>query len=198
MSETTAKPPRRKIPVLALLPLVIFGMLAILFFIQLQSGKDTSQIPSALIDKPVPEFSLAALEGLNRDGTAIPGLATADLEGRVAVVNIFASWCAPCRAEHPLLMDLARDKRVLLTGINYKDKGPNARRFLGSLGNPYERVGVDEKGRASIEWGVYGIPETFIIGADGRIRYKFIGPLSPQSYRDVFLPQLEEAISAAQ
>lgn len=198
MSETTAKPPRRRIPVLVLLPLLIFGLLALLFFVQLQSGKDTSQIPSALIDKPVPEFSLPALEGLNRDGAAIPGLATGDLTGHVTVVNIWASWCAPCRAEHPLLMELAKDDRIVLAGINHKDKGPNARRFLGSLGNPYDRVGIDEKGRASIEWGVYGVPETFIVGADGRIRYKFIGPLSPQSYRDIFLPQLEEALAAAQ
>ncbi|AXS38917.1 DsbE family thiol:disulfide interchange protein [Breoghania sp. L-A4] len=198
MTDTTDKtsPPRRKIPVLVLLPLVVFGLLAVLFFVQLRSGKDTSAIPSALIDKSVPEFVLPALDGLERDGAPVPGLASADLKGRVSVVNIFASWCAPCRAEHPLLMDLARDDRIALTGINYKDKGPNARRFLGSLGNPYERVGVDENGRAAIDWGVYGVPETFIIGADGRIRYKFIGPLSPQSYRSVFLPQLEKVLAA--
>lgn len=193
-----AEQPRRRIPVLVLLPLIVFGGLAVLFFVQLQSGKDVSQIPSALIDKPVPEFSLPALDGLAKDGSPVPGLATADLTGRVTVVNIWASWCAPCRAEHPLLMELARDERIVLAGINYKDKAENARRFLGSLGNPYSRVGVDEKGRAAIDWGVYGVPETFIVGAGGRIRYKFIGPLTPESYRDVFLPKLEEALAAAQ
>ena len=187
---------RRRLPVMALLPLVVFSLLAVLFLFQLVSGKDTSEVPSALIGKPAPEFTLPPVPDLTREGAAVPGVARADLLGKVSVVNIFASWCAPCRQEHPLLEELARSGRAQMVGINYKDKPENARRFLGSLGNPYERVGADDKGRAAIDWGVYGVPETFIVDEAGTIRYKFIGPLSPDSYRDVFLPQLQKVLDA--
>ena len=189
-------PARRGLPVMALLPLVVFSLLAVLFLFQLVSGKDTSEVPSALIGKPAPEFTLPPVPELTRDGAAVPGVSRADLPGKVSVVNVFASWCAPCRQEHPLLEELARSGKAQMIGINYKDKPENARRFLGSLGNPYDLVGADDKGRAAIDWGVYGVPETFIVDAAGTIRYKFIGPLSPESYQDVFLPQLQKVLDA--
>uniref|UniRef100_UPI003BAB5A78 DsbE family thiol:disulfide interchange protein n=1 Tax=Stappia sp. TaxID=1870903 RepID=UPI003BAB5A78 len=189
-------PARRGLPVMALLPLVVFSLLAVLFLFQLVSGKDTSEVPSALIGKPAPEFTLPPVPELTRDGAAVPGVSRADLLGKVSVVNVFASWCAPCRQEHPLLEELARSGKAQMVGINYKDKPENARRFLGSLGNPYDLVGADDKGRAAIDWGVYGVPETFIVDAAGTIRYKFIGPLSPESYQDVFLPQLQKVLDA--
>ncbi|WP_293717383.1 DsbE family thiol:disulfide interchange protein [Stappia sp.] len=189
-------PARRGLPVMALLPLVVFSLLAVLFLFQLVSGKDTSEVPSALIGKPAPEFTLPPVPELTRDGAAVPGVSRADLLGKVSVVNVFASWCAPCRQEHPLLEELARSGKAQMIGINYKDKPENARRFLGSLGNPYDLVGADDKGRAAIDWGVYGVPETFIVDAAGTIRYKFIGPLSPESYQDVFLPQLQKVLDA--
>jgi len=188
--------PRRRVPLLALLPLIVFGLLSALFLVQLLSGKDASQVPSALIDKPAPEFDLPPVPELTEAGQPVPGVARADLLGTVSVVNVFASWCVPCRQEHPLLEDLARSGKAQMIGINYKDKPENARRFLGTLGNPYARVGADENGRAAIDWGVYGVPETFIVDAAGTIRYKFIGPLSPQSYREVFLPQLERVLAS--
>ncbi len=188
--------PKRGIPVFALLPLVVFSALALLFLFQLMSGKDTSLVPSALIDKPAPEFTLPPVAELQRDGEAVLGLSRSDLLGRVSVVNIFASWCVPCRQEHPLLEVLSKDERVQLVGINYKDKPENARRFLGTLGNPYALVGADEAGRATIDWGVYGVPETFIVDRKGTIRYKFIGPLSQETYANVFLPELEKVLLA--
>jgi cytochrome c biogenesis protein CcmG/thiol:disulfide interchange protein DsbE len=186
---------RRRLPLMALLPLVVFGLLAALFLAQLLSGKDASEVPSALIGKPAPEFTLPAVPGLVAKGDPVPGFARADLLGKVSVVNIFASWCAPCRQEHPLLEELAATGKAQLLGVNYKDKPENARRFLGALGNPYDRVGADDKGRAAIDWGVYGVPETFIVDAAGMIRYKFIGPLSEASYRQVFLPELEKVLA---
>ena len=191
-----ASPGKRGFPVLVLLPLVVFMALAGLFMFQLLLGNDPQKIPSALIDKPAPEFSLAAVEGITRDGSPVPGFSGKDLLGKVSVVNVFASWCIPCRDEHPLLEDLAGVEGIQLLGINYKDKPENARRFLGSLGNPYDRIGADTAGRAAIEWGVYGVPETFVIDKQGIIRYKFIGPLSPASYREVFLPELGKIIAA--
>jgi cytochrome c biogenesis protein CcmG/thiol:disulfide interchange protein DsbE len=170
----------RRIRLLYLLPAIVFAGLALLFLIRLFAG-DPSRVPSALIGRPVPDFVLAPLEGLRTDGQPVPGLASADLKGRTTVVNVWASWCAPCRQEHPLLVELARDPSIRVVGINYKDNPENARRFLGALGNPFAAVGVDPNGRTSIDWGVYGVPETFIIGPDGRIRYKHIGPLTPET-----------------
>lgn len=197
--EPVAAPPqRRRLPLVALLPLVVFAGLAVLFLAQLLSGRDTSQVPSALIGRPAPEFVLPPVPDLLGPDGPVPGVSRADLLGKVSVVNIFASWCVPCRQEHPLLEDLARSGRAQMIGINYKDKPENARRFLGALGNPYDLVGADDAGRAAIDWGVYGVPETFIVDAAGTIRYKFIGPLDPQSYREVFLPQLEAVLAAPQ
>jgi cytochrome c biogenesis protein CcmG/thiol:disulfide interchange protein DsbE len=198
LQGAAAARPRRRVPVLAVLPLVIFAGLAGLFLYRLEAGGDTSRVPSALIGKPVPDFVLPPLAGLVEAGAPVPGLATADLKGRVTVVNVFASWCVPCRQEHPLLMQLAKDPSVRLVGINYKDEPENARRFLGSLGNPYAAVGADEKGRAAIDWGVYGVPETFVVGKDGRIAYKFIGPLSDESFERVLKPEIGKAAALGQ
>lgn len=192
MSEQTETPQKRRIPVLVLLPVVIFAALAALFLFQLTMGEDPHTIPSALIGKKAPETDLPPVAGLMDNGAPVPGVSTADLMGKVSVVNVFASWCVPCRQEHPILEELATVDGIQLIGINYKDKPENARRFLGSLGNPYARVGADEKGRVSIDWGVYGVPETYIVDPEGTIRYKFIGPLSPESYVNTFLPELEK------
>lgn len=163
-------------------PLVFFGALAAVFFFQLVSGKDTSELPSALIGKPVPKFELQPLEALVTDGRPVPGLRSQDLLGQISVVNIFASWCAPCRAEHPALMRLAENDDINVVGINYKDQAENARRFLGSLGNPYSRVGVDTTGRTAIEWGFYGIPETLLVDAQGIVRFKIVGPIDAEKF----------------
>lgn len=187
---------KRRLPVVALLPLVVFSALAGLFLVQLLDGGDTSEVPSALIGKPAPEFSLPPVPELERGGEQVAGLSRTDLLGKVSVVNVFASWCVPCRQEHPLLERLSEDGRIQVVGINYKDKPENARRFLGSLGNPYALVGADEAGRATIDWGVYGVPETFIVDAGGTIRFKFIGPLSEETYASTFLPELEKVIAA--
>jgi cytochrome c biogenesis protein CcmG/thiol:disulfide interchange protein DsbE len=177
---------------LFLLPVLVFAALAALFLVQLLRGGDVSRVPSALLGRPVPAFALAPLPGLAREGQPVPGLASPDLKGRVTLVNIWASWCAPCRQEHPILMDLARDGSLRLVGINYKDDPENARRFLGTIGNPFDAVGVDPTGRTAIEWGVYGVPETFVIGPDGTIRHKHIGPLLPEQMPE-FLAKVREA-----
>ncbi|MDX5595005.1 DsbE family thiol:disulfide interchange protein [Pseudovibrio sp. SPO723] len=192
-SEIEKPEPRRWSP-FVLLPIVVFGALALLFFYQLVSGNDPQKLPSALIDKPAPEFVLGPVEGLMKDGKPMPGFAHEDLLGQVSVVNVFASWCAPCRAEHPYLMELSKDDRFQIAGLNYKDTDPKAVRFLTDLGNPYDRVGVDS-GRVGIDWGVYGVPETFIVDREGQIRYKFVGPLDARSFKEVFLPELEKILS---
>jgi cytochrome c biogenesis protein CcmG/thiol:disulfide interchange protein DsbE len=179
-----------------LLPLGIFLSLAMVFFVQLLSGDDPATIPSVLVGKPVPEFSLPPLEGLLREDMSVPGLSTADFADGVSVVNIFASWCGPCRQEHPILEALAEDRRIRVFGINYKDVPENARRFLGELGNPYAAVGVDERGRAAIDWGVYGVPETFLVGPDGIIRHKFIGPLSEEAVKETLMPEIEKLLAS--
>lgn len=187
--ETEAPAPRRRLFVL--LPLLVFLGLAGLFLSQLLSGRDTSEIPSALIGLPAPQISLPPLEGVK-----LPGLDSKSFAGKVTLVNVFASWCAPCREEHPVLLGLSQDKRFTLAALNYKDQPENARRFLGDLGNPYQAIGVDPAGRAAIDWGVYGVPETFVIGKDGKIAYKHVGPLTPESVRTLLLPQVEKALAA--
>lgn len=172
--------PGRRIRLLFLLPVLVFSGLALLFLVRLYAG-DPSRLPSALIGRPAPAFALAPLPGLTRDGQAVPGLSADDVRGKVTIVNVWASWCAPCRQEHPLLMELAKDPAVRVVGINYKDDPENARRFLGALGNPFARVGIDGAGRTAIDWGVYGVPETFVVGPDGTIRHKHIGPLTPDA-----------------
>jgi cytochrome c biogenesis protein CcmG, thiol:disulfide interchange protein DsbE len=185
MSEVAVTSPRRS-PWLYAIPLLVFAALAAVFAKGLFSG-DASKVPSALIGKPAPAVTLAPLEGLQRDGQPVPTFAMADLaKGKATIVNVFASWCAPCRVEHPFLVAMAdsaavKQGKVALVGFNYKDEAENARRFLGALGNPYSAVGVDRAGRAAIDWGVYGVPETFLIGPDGRILEKHVGPLDGQA-----------------
>jgi len=178
-------------------PVVAFMALAALLYVRLYSG-DPSALPSALIGRPAPDLTLPALEGLRGDDGAVPGFSRADLAtGEVTVVNVFASWCAPCREEHPSLLRL-RESGVRLFGLNYKDAPENARRFLGGLGNPYQKVGVDPGGRAAIEWGVYGVPETFVVDGEGRIAFKFVGPLTDESVEKTLRPQIEKARAANQ
>ena len=176
-------------------PLLLFGALAAVFYFQLVSGKDTSELPSALIDKSVPTFDLQPLEGFKHEGQQVPGLKSADLNGKVSLVNIFASWCVPCRAEHPVLMKLAENKELNIVGINYKDRAENARRFLGVLGNPYTRIGVDPRGRTAIEWGFYGIPETLLVGPDGIVRHKIVGPIDPEKFKALKV-KIQELLAA--
>jgi cytochrome c biogenesis protein CcmG/thiol:disulfide interchange protein DsbE len=175
------------------LPLVIFMALAGLFFFGLQSG-DPSRLPSALIGKHVPVFDLPPLEGLNNGRAPVPGLSNKDLaQGDVRIVNFWASWCAPCRDEHPFLVQLAKQSNAPLTGINYKDQTAAARRFLGRFGNPFVAVGVDAKGMTAIEWGVVGMPETFIVGGDGTILHKHVGPINGQIIERQLMPAIKKA-----
>jgi cytochrome c biogenesis protein CcmG, thiol:disulfide interchange protein DsbE len=179
---------------LVLVPLVAFLALAALFVLRLGAG-DPSRIPSALIGHPAPRTDLPPLPGLERDGKAVPGLNSAEFQGRVTVLNVWASWCVPCREEAELLMTVAADPRVRVVGMNYKDQPDNARRFLGRYGNPFAANGTDGNGRAAIEWGVYGVPETFVIGRDGRIAYKLIGPVTPDNLKTALQPAIEKALA---
>lgn len=165
---------------LFILPVALLIGLAVLFAVGLRH--DPSIVPSVLLDKPAPVFDLPPL---SEDQ---PGLATVDLNGKVSLVNVFASWCGPCRVEHPLFMRLAEQGEVPIYGINYKDKAADAKRWLRDLGDPYTRIGVDRDGRVAIEWGVYGVPETFVIDREGTIRFKHVGPLSPEVLSETILP----------
>ena len=184
--------PRRR-SWLVILPLIAFAGLAALFWFRLGSG-DPSRIPSALIGRPAPLTTLPPIEGLTENGAPVPGLDPAAFKGNVSIVNVWASWCVPCHDEAPLLVDLAKDKRIRVIGINYKDAADNARRFLGRYGNPFAAVGADVNGRASIEWGVYGVPETFIVGRNGAIAYKLVGPITPDNIERVLRPEIEKAL----
>jgi cytochrome c biogenesis protein CcmG, thiol:disulfide interchange protein DsbE len=179
-----------------LLPLVFFIGVVLLFLIRLFAG-DPSRIPSALIGHPAPQTALAPISGLERDGKPIPGIDPASFKGAVTLVNVWASWCVPCHDEAPLLVELAHDSRLRIVGINYKDEPENARRFLGRYGNPFAAAGADPNGRAAIEWGVYGVPETFIVGRDGRIVYKLVGPITPENLAATIKPEIETALGAA-
>ena len=190
-STPTAPAPRRSF--LMALPLIAFAGLAALFWLRLGTG-DPSRIPSALIGHPAPQTSLPPLTGLLSDGTQVPGLDPAIFKGKVSVVNVWASWCVPCHDEAPLLSGLAKDQRLQLVGINYKDAPDNARRFLGRYGNPFGAVGVDANGRAAIEWGVYGVPETFVVGREGTIVYKLVGPITPDNIDSVLKAEIDKAL----
>lgn len=171
---------------LVVLPLLVVVALFALFATQI--GRDPNYVPSALIGSRVPEFTLPALGTVPR-----PGFSSADLSGAVTVVNVFASWCVPCRAEHPLLMDLAGRSDIRVFGINYDDPPDNAAAFLAELGNPYAAIGGDRNRRVSLDWGVYGVPETFVVDTEGVIAFKHVGPLSPESYEADLLPAIEAA-----
>jgi cytochrome c biogenesis protein CcmG/thiol:disulfide interchange protein DsbE len=185
------RPAARRFRLALLLPLVVFAGLAAVFLARLESSGDPSAIPSALIGRQAPDFTLDALPG-----SGVPGFARTDLMGGVTVVNVFASWCGPCREEHPQLTELAKDGRFRLLGINYKDQPDNALRFLSDFGNPYGAIVVDPKGRAAIDWGVYGVPETFLVGRDGTIIRKFVGPISREALDQAVRPAIEAALKA--
>ncbi len=171
-----------------IVPVAAFALIAAVFGVYLYQvgvgGKDIKELPSALIDKPAPQFSLPPIDG---DG---PGLSNADLAGKVSLVNVWASWCPPCRVEHPILMRLAAEG-VPVFGINFKDKPEDARAFLAQLGSPYHAIGADRSGRAVIDWGVYGYPETFIVDKTGRIRYRHVGPIMADDLDRTFYPILK-------
>lgn len=192
MSSAGAEEPKKPRRLFVLLPLAMFLALAAVFLLQLYSGRDISVVPSALIGAPAPETKLPPLDGFD-----LPGLDSAAFAGKVTLVNVFASWCGPCREEHPVLMALAQDRRFDIAALNYKDRPENARRFLGELGNPFRAIGTDETGRTAIDWGVYGVPETFLVGRDGKILYKHVGPLTPEAVTRQLLPQIEKALAAA-
>jgi cytochrome c biogenesis protein CcmG/thiol:disulfide interchange protein DsbE len=183
-------PPGKQGRWIVFLPLAVFAGLAIVFLVMLLSGRDVSRIPSALIGAPAPATDLPPLHP-----GAAEGLDSTRFAGQVTLVNVWASWCGPCRQEHPFLMELAKDGRFAVTGLNYKDKAGNARSFLAELGDPYRVIGVDETGRAGIDWGVYGVPETFLIGRDGTIRYKHVGPLTPAAIDRELMPEIEKALA---
>jgi cytochrome c biogenesis protein CcmG, thiol:disulfide interchange protein DsbE len=186
----TALRPRRW---LAFLPLAVFICLAALLFLRLSAG-DPSRIPSALIGQPAPPLTLAGLDGA-------AGLTDADLrQGHVSLVNVFGSWCEPCHLEHEYLMALAADpslkaKDVAIYGVAQKDSPENVRRFLGAKGDPYAKVGLDADGRVGIDWGVYGVPETFIVKGDGSIVYKVVGPMTAETLESEVKPQILKAMN---
>ena len=191
---TSAASPQRR-SWLMVLPLIVFLALAALFWLRLGDG-DPSRIPSALIGHPAPQTSLPPLQGLLRNGAQVPGLDPANFKGKISVVNVWASWCVPCHEEAPLLAELAKDSRLQLIGINYKDASDSARRFLSRYGNPFASVGVDGDGRAAIEWGVYGVPETFVVGREGTIVYKMVGPVTAENIDSVLKVEIEKALKA--
>ncbi|HEU5016566.1 MAG TPA: DsbE family thiol:disulfide interchange protein [Pseudolabrys sp.] len=179
--------------ILVLLPLLVFLGIAGLFYVGLREG-DPSILPSALIGKPMPKTDLPPVEGLLRDGRPVPGLTDATFKGKVTLVNVWASWCVPCHDEVPFLAQLSRDKRVQLVGINYKDAPADARRFLGRYGNPYAAAGADRSGRESINWGVYGVPETYVVDRDGTITYKLVGPIDARNLQAILMPAIDKAL----
>lgn len=168
-----------------LLPVLLFALVAGYFLLSLREGRDPSLVPSALIDQPMPAFDLPPMSD------KLPGLASADLAGKVAVINFFASWCLPCRAEHPLLAGLASTPDVALYGILYKDEPGAAAGWLEELGNPYRAIGVDADGRTAIDFGLYGVPETYVIDRAGRIRFRQVGPLDQRVIVETLLPLLK-------
>jgi cytochrome c biogenesis protein CcmG/thiol:disulfide interchange protein DsbE len=171
---------------LAVLPLVVLvGLIAVF---ALNMNRDPSLVQSVLIDKPAPEFTLKMV-----DGTGVEGFDTASLKGEVTVVNVFASWCIPCREEHPMLEKLKAETGVRLFGINQRDAPENAAAFLTELGNPYDRIGGDTDNRVSIDWGVYGVPETFVVNAEGIITFKHVGPISPETLESDVIPAIRKA-----
>ena len=193
MSATAETPRKRKHRILVLLPLAVFLALAALFLMRLGAG-DASRIPSALIGKAAPATDLPPIPGLEQSGKPVPGVTNATFDGKVTLVNVWASWCVPCHDEVPFLERLSKDKRIQLVGINYKDEPGNARRFLGRYGNPYAATGQDAKGRTGIDWGVYGVPETFVVGRDGHIAYKLVGPIGADNLARVLEPEIAKAL----
>lgn len=179
---------------LALLPLTIFVALAAIFFFQLRSGRDVSEIPSALIGTKAPFRDLEPLQGAVYNGVPVPALTAKTAKGKLTLVNFWASWCVPCRQEHPMILALSQDPRLTVVGVNYKDGNENALRFLGEMGNPYTAIGLDPNGKMAIDWGVYGIPESYLVGPDGTILYKKVGPFDENSVKTGLMPAIEKAL----
>lgn len=178
---------------LALIPLIVFACIALavgkVMYDQEVHGTDISAIPSALIGTKAPKLALPPLTGSN-----LPALTDDAIKGKLTLVNVFASWCIPCRDEHPVLKELAKDGQLNIVAINYKDTSENALRFLGELGNPYNAIGIDPNGSAAIDWGVYGIPESYLVSPDGTILYKQVGPFTPTSLKEGLYPAIEKAL----
>ena len=177
-TQTVVRPVAGRL--IAMIPIAIAALLGAAFYWGLWNKDD--RLPSTLIGRSVPEFALPPIEGREN------GLSTEDLHGEVSIVNVWASWCVPCRVEMPLLVELAGTGTVPIHGINYKDAPDAALAFLAELGDPYTRIGADRQGRVSIDWGVYGLPETFVVDATGRIAYKHVGPFSRRSLEEDILP----------
>jgi cytochrome c biogenesis protein CcmG, thiol:disulfide interchange protein DsbE len=171
-----------------LLAVPLLALVALVAIFAMSLNRDPSIIPSVLIDKPAPQFDMPAVAGLT-----VPGFNTADLKGAVTVVNVFASWCIPCRDEHPLLATLKTETGVRIFGINQKDAPEHAAAFLAELGNPYDAIGTDANGRVSIDWGVYGVPETFVLDKTGTITFKHVGPLWPEAIEQELIPAIRKA-----
>ncbi len=167
-----------------LAPLALFIVLAGYFALALRPGRDPSALPSAMIDKPMPAIDLAALDGGAR-------VTSASIAGQVVLINFFASWCAPCREEQPVLMRLKAEKAVPVIGIAYKDKPEDTQRFLAQLGDPFQRIGVDQSGRLGLDFGVYGVPETYVIGKDGRIRFRQVSVITPEAWKGTIQPMIK-------
>ena len=179
-ADVEEEPRRRGSRLVLLLPVAVFGLLGAAFYWGLWNKDDV--LPSPLIGRPVPEFTLPPIEGRQ------DGLSSADLQGQISLVNVWASWCVPCRTENPLMVELAESGTVPIYGINYKDDPEAALAFLEELGDPFTRIGADRSGRVAIDWGVYGLPETFVIDAEGRIAYKHVGPFNRQMLEEDILP----------
>lgn len=172
-----------------LVPLVLAGGLFALFASQI--NEDPNLLPSALLNKDAPQFELGPIEGHNQSG-----FSTKDLMGQVTLVNVFASWCVPCRDEHEFLIELAKRGDVKIYGINYNDQPENARAFLVELGNPYDAIGADRNRRVSLDWGVYGVPESYLVNQSGKIVYKHTGPINAQSFQKDVVPAIEKTLKA--
>ncbi len=197
MTEETEQNPKTRIWT-SILPLFIFlGIAGASYSLLSTEGRNISALPSALLDKPAPNLGVPELKGLSKAGKQIPGMTQDMFKDKISIVNVFASWCVPCRQEHPQIVELGNDSRLQMVGINHKDSNRNALGFLAELGNPYDVVGVDRSGRASIEWGVYGVPETFIVNHEGRIIYKHVGPVHARDLAQRLMPIIEDALQSA-
>ncbi|NMM44951.1 DsbE family thiol:disulfide interchange protein [Rhodospirillaceae bacterium KN72] len=198
MTDTASpKPTSGRRWLFAALPLVLFAALAGAFFYQLRYGTDPKLIPSALIGDPVPQTVLEPLKS-DKPGFGPDDFGPGSANGQPILVNVFASWCVPCRVEHPIISALARERGIPVYGLNSKDKREDAIRWLNELGDPYTRIGYDPLGRAGIDWGVYGYPETFLVSPKGEVVYKYVGPITPQVLEREFLPRLDAFAEGAQ
>ena len=182
-TEATLKAQEHRRPLLRVATVVpLVGVAALIVLLAAGLGHDPREIPSVLIGKPVPKFSLPPVRG------RALGLSSANLKGEVSIVNVFASWCVACREEHPVFMQMKREGLVPIHGLNYKDQPADAQKWLDEMGDPYTRTGADIDGRVAIDWGVYGVPETFVIDREGRIAYKQIGAVTPKLVEETLRP----------